>query len=194
MAHNTEFKAQQVTRLEAARDGENPPSFVEIDHTSEESYRRFSGISRQRVLDSSRETTTSLLDLLWELPEADLIDPSLHPWLQGRPLWLQVVVRGFWHPGGHLGEYWLTHVQPERTLQLHRAGVAIAEAMTLPGPALGMARYALACAEARTGNTQGALEEVTRAIAANPDLARNAERDPDLEPLRPLPGWIASTS
>lgn len=135
----------------------------------------------------------SLLDLLWQLPEKDLLDPSLYLWLQGRPLWLRVVVRTFRHPGGHLGEYWLRHDQPEPTLRLHRAGVAIADAMSLAEPALGMARCALACAEARTGNTREALEEATRATAANPDPGRNATHDRDLEPVRALPGWSTST-
>jgi hypothetical protein len=192
VGHNTEFKAQQVTRLRATLDGETPPAFSEIEHASEDTYRRFSGASREQALASSRVTTVELLDLLWELPEADLIDPSLQPWLRGRPLWLQVVVRGFWHPGGHLGEYWLSHGQSERTLQLHRAGVALAEAMALPGPALGMARYALACAEARVGNSGAALEEVARAIAVNPDLAKNAARDPDLQAVRSLAGWVTN--
>ena len=65
--------------------------------------------------------------------------------------------------------------------------------MGLPGPALGMARYALACARARTGHLKGALTEVVQAIAVNPDLGQNAARDPDLEPVRALGGWVAQT-
>ncbi|HVB53722.1 MAG TPA: hypothetical protein VNF24_05970 [Candidatus Acidoferrales bacterium] len=99
------------------------------------------------------------------------------------------MVRGFWHPSGHLGEHWLSRRQGEHTIRLHAAGVALAEALALPGPALGMARYALACAKARTGRCDDALEEVVRAIAVNPDLAQNAARDADLEPVWASPGW-----
>jgi hypothetical protein len=52
-------------------------------------------------------------------------------------IWLQVMVRGFWHPGGHLAEHWLCRGQGERALKLQSSGVALAEAMGLPGPALG---------------------------------------------------------
>jgi hypothetical protein len=193
VAHNTEFKAQQVIRLKASADRDTPPSFTEIDHTAADVYQRFSEPSSEEVLTMSRSTTAELLDRMWELPDADLTDPARNPWLQGRPLWLQVVVRGFWHPGGHLGGYWLTNGPAERALRLHRSGVALAEAMELPGPALGMARYALACAEARTGNSADALTELIAALAANPDLAQNAARDPDLEPVRSLPGWAPET-
>lgn len=189
VAHNTEFKAQQVARLKAARDRLVPPSFGEVDHASADVYRGFASADWGEVLDASRVVTAGLLDLFWELPQVDLTDPARNPWLRGRPLWLQVVVRGFWHPGGHLGEYWLVHGHPERTLYLHRAGVGLAEVMGVPAPAVGMARYALACACARNGEPQSALEEVARAISANPDLAQNAGRDPDLQPVRSLPGW-----
>ncbi|MGA7172398.1 MAG: hypothetical protein WCB86_05815 [Candidatus Dormiibacterota bacterium] len=193
IAHNTEFKAQQVIRLKAAAERDTPPSFMEIDHSSAEVYQRFSEQSPEEVLSISRSTTQELLDRLWELPGAELTDPARNPWLQGRPLWLQVVVRGFWHPGGHLGEYWLTQGPAPRALRLHRSGVALAEAMELPGPALGMARYALACAEARTGHSEDALAELRAALEANPDLAQNADRDPDLETVRSLPGWASGT-
>jgi hypothetical protein len=193
VAHNTEFKAQQVVRLKAVRDGNTPPKFVEIDHASAEEYRRFSDSASGQVLMESRSTSTELIDLLWEVPEADLTDPGRLPWLNARPLWLQTVVRGFWHPGGHLGEYWLSRRLEERALRLHGSGVALAEALDLPDPARGMAHYALACARARTGNLPGALAEVVQATALNPALAQSAGRDPDLEPVRALPGWQLQT-
>jgi hypothetical protein len=56
-----------------------------------------------------------------------------------------------------------------------------------------VARYALACARARTGHLKGALTEVVQAIAVNPDLGQNAARDLDLEPVRALGSWVAQT-
>jgi len=37
-----------------------------------------------------------LIDGMWALPDEDLLDPARHPWLNGRLLWLQIIVRGFW--------------------------------------------------------------------------------------------------
>lgn len=168
MAHNCEFKGQQVTRLKAARDRSVPPTFQEVDHGSAEVYDGFARAGWEEVLDASRAVTAELLDR-----------------------WLQVVVRGFWHPGSHLGEFWLAHGQPDRTLHLHQAGVALAEVMEVPPSAVGTGRYALACALARSGNPQFALEELLAATEANPDLAQNAGRDPDLSTVRALSGWTA---
>ncbi|MGH7642085.1 MAG: TPR end-of-group domain-containing protein [Candidatus Dormibacteria bacterium] len=194
VAHNSEFRSQQVTRLGAVIDRSTPPNFSEIDHTSLEVYARFSALTADQVLAGCRSTTTELVQLLWQLTDEDLTDPARNPWLRGRPLWLQVVARGFWHPSGHLGEYWLSRGLPEKAVRLHAAGVALAEAVQLPGAALGMARYSLACAKSRTGHCEEALAEIVQAINGNPDLAQNAARDPDLEPVRALPGWPCSAN
>ena len=192
IAHSTEFKSQQVVRLRAVLAGETRPSFAETDHTSSEIFHRFARPNSDQVLAGSLSTTAELVHLLWDLPDSDLTDPGRNPWLHGRQLWLQVVVRGFWHPGGHLGEHWLSRGQGERALRLHGSAVALAEAVRLPRPALGMARYALACAMARVGRTEDAMTEVTLAVSLNSDLVQNAARDPDLAPVRALPGWTRS--
>ncbi|HVC05442.1 MAG TPA: hypothetical protein VND88_12280 [Candidatus Acidoferrales bacterium] len=40
VAHNTEFKRQQVIRLRAIRAGTTPPAFAEVDHRSPQTYQR----------------------------------------------------------------------------------------------------------------------------------------------------------
>ena len=47
-----------------------------------------------------------------------------------------------------------------------------------------MAAYSLACAQAASGRTEDAARTLAEAIALNPDVRANADRDPDLEPLR----------
>jgi hypothetical protein len=189
VAHNTEFKRQQVVRLQAAHSRQTPPEFAEIDHRSDAVYAGFAALSWKAALEDSRRTTAALIDGLWRVGYEDLTDPDRLPWLHGRPLWLQVVVRGFWHPGGHLGECLMARNQGARALRLHRAGVALAEAVDLPPAARGMAHYSLACAEALSGDPSASLGSIGRALALNPDLALNARRDPDLATARALAAW-----
>jgi hypothetical protein len=189
VAHNTDFKRQQVVRLLAARSHETPPEFVEIDHRSEAVYAGFAAVPWEKALQDSRTTSAALIDGLWAAEDEDLTQPERLPWLHGRPLWLQVVVRGFWHPGGHLSDCLMRGNQQERALRLHQAGVALAEAVDLPALATGMAQYSLACAQALTGDLPACLASIGRALALNPDLALNARRDPDLEAARALSAW-----
>ena len=212
IAHNTEFKRQQVQRLDAIRGGETPPAFAEIDHRSGEVYRRYSQQSASVVAQGSRDTTAALIDGLSATSDDDLLDPSRNPWLAGRQLWLQVIVRGFWHPMGHIGEYYAGHAEPGRASAMQSHAVAVAEYLKAPDPARGMAYYNLACAraqaevagtqavvagtQAEAAGTQAvvagkqavvacdALGPLRRAIELNPDLAANAGRDADLAVLR----------
>lgn len=48
VAHNTEFRAQQVHRLRAILTGRVPDEFEEIDHTSLAVYQRYAGSRRKR--------------------------------------------------------------------------------------------------------------------------------------------------
>ena len=115
---------------------------------------------------------------------ADLLDPARNPWLRGRQLWLQVVVRGFWHPMGHLGEYYLGHGQAHRAVTLAEHAVATAGYVRAPAPARGMASYNLACARARAGQLDEAAAALADAITLNPEVRANALRDNDLAGIR----------
>ncbi len=62
--------------------------------------------------------------------------------------------------------------------------LATAWYLGVPGPALGMAAYSLACAQVAGHDPAGAATTLTEAIGLNPDLRSNARRDPDLAALR----------
>jgi tetratricopeptide (TPR) repeat protein len=184
IAHNTDFKCQQVQRLEAIREGEVPPAFAEIDHSSAETYLHYSEQGGNAIREASRRATQALVDGVNTTSDEDLLDPSRHPWLAGRKLWLQIVVRGFWHPTGHLGDYYLARGQPERAVALQAHAVAQGVYVRAPGEARGMAYYNLACAQARTERPDDAFEALRTAIGLNADLRANVTRDRDLEGLR----------
>jgi hypothetical protein len=184
VAHNTEFKCQQAERLAAVLDGRTPPSFGDIDHTSAAVYQGYAARPAQAVTSDSRRVTAALLDGVRTLSDTDLLDPARQPWLNGRTLWLQVIVRGFWHPTGHVGEYYQRHGRPERAIALHEHALATARYLDASRQVRGMAAYSLACAQAQAGLADEAGLTLGEAITMNPDVRANAERDPDLAPLR----------
>lgn len=184
VAHNTEFKAQQVRRLEAIRHDETPPRFGDVDHRSDELYRRYCEQPPAEVLVASRAGTRTLIEETRSVSDEDLLDPSRIPWLDGRYLWLQIIVRGFWHPTGHLGEYYLAHGDTDAALSLQTRACALASCLSVPDTARGMAVYNLACAQARAEMTAEAVETLGEALALNRELRANAARDSDLVRLR----------
>jgi hypothetical protein len=184
IAHNTEFKEQQVQRLAAIRAGAAIPQFAEVDHALPQTYQAYAAQPAALVASDCARVTGDLLGGVGAARADDLLDPSRHPALHGRQLWLQIIVRGFWHPAGHLGDYYGGHGQAGRAVELAAHGVATARYLRAPGPVLGMASYSLACAQARAGQADAAAETIGAAITLNPDLHVNARRDPDLAVLR----------
>jgi hypothetical protein len=114
----------------------------------------------------------------------DLLDPSRNPWLKGRQLWLQVVVRGFWHPSGHLADYYLAHGQADRAVALASHGLATSTYLRAPEQARGMAAYNLACAQAKAERLDEAAASVALTVSLNPDLRGKIGTEPDLAALR----------
>jgi hypothetical protein len=184
LAHITEFKAQQSERIEAILSGRTPPAFADIDHASAAVYAAYASRAASDVVAGSRRVTAGLCDGVRLLADEDLLDPARHSWLRGRPLWLQVIVRGFWHPTGHIADYYLRHGQPDRAVALQSHAVATASYLDAPPSAAGMASYGLACAQAQAGLADAAAAALASALALNPDVRVNAARDPDLDVLR----------
>jgi hypothetical protein len=184
VAHNTEFKAQQVHRLQAIALGRVPEDFAEVDHSSDEVYAGYAAHAAGQVAADSNRVTGELIACLTSVSTNDLFDPSRNPWLKGRQLWLQIVVRGFWHPAGHLSDYYLAHGQPDRAVALTAHGLATASYLGVPDEARGMAAYNLACAQAKAGLFDDAAASVGTTVSLNPGLRAKVATEPDLAALR----------
>jgi hypothetical protein len=184
IAHNTEFRRQQVQRLRAIRSGQAPPEFAEVDHSSPDLYAELSAQPADAVGRDSWRVSGELIEELALVSQADLLEPARNPWLRGRHLWLQLIVRGFWHPAGHLGGYYLSHDQAATAVTLAEQAAHAAAVLRAPDPARGMASYNLACAQAGASLLDEAAATVAEAVALNPDVRANAARDPDLAPVR----------
>jgi len=184
VAHNTEFRRQQVQRLRAIRSGQAPPEFAEVDHRSPDLYAELSAQPGDAVGRDSWRVSGELIEEVVLASQADLLEPSRNLWLRGRQLWLQLIVRGFWHPAGHLGGYYLIRGQAARAVTLAEQATQAAAVLGAPDPARGMASYNLACAKAGAGLLDEAAAAVAEAVALNPDVRANAARDADLAAVR----------
>ena len=184
VAHNTGFRAQQVQRLRAIASGQEPEDFPDLDHASDQLYQAYAAQPAAMVAQDSWRVAGELIDGVASAGADDLLDPSRNPWLAGRQLWLQIVVRGFWHPTGHLADYYLAHGQPARAVAMTAHGLATARYLRVPDQACGMAGYNLACAQAMAGQLDDAAATVRDAVSLNPDLRGKVGGEPDLAILR----------
>jgi hypothetical protein len=62
ITHNSEFRQQQVIRLDAVRAGTTPPGFPEIDHQSTQVYQSYAAQTAAEATRQSRQSVTQLID------------------------------------------------------------------------------------------------------------------------------------
>ena len=186
LAHVAEFRAEQIVRLEAARDGTEPPEFPIRDHADRELYAAYTGRNWEQVAAGAEHTAARLAELTEELDEHVLFTAGLFPWLRGRALWAQVLVRGVWHPSAHLHQYLAERGHFERVVELQESVLEAATRAGIPDSPGGrpFALYNLACARSLVGEVEPALAELAEAIRLDPALAVAARDDDDLRIVR----------
>jgi len=186
LAHVTDFKQQQVVRVECALRGEAAPDFAPVDHGDETVYAAYHPQAWDDVLADAERVSGDLVACTCELSEDVLAEPGRFPFLNGRMLWSQLLVRGVWHSSGHIGPYLAQHGRADDAEALQRRLVERARGLGLP-PTPGswaMGLYNLACAQVAGGRLDDGRATLDETFALDPALARSAETDPDLEPLR----------
>jgi tetratricopeptide (TPR) repeat protein len=182
LAHITDFKQQQVVRVECLVRGEQAPDFASVDHLDPAVYVRCQARAWDEALAGAERVSADLVARAGELGEDVLTAPGAN----GRTLWAQLLVRGVWHSSGHLGPYLAQHGRADEAEALQQRLVDRARSLGLP-PKPGswaMGLYNLACAQVAGGRLDEARATLDESLELDPALARSVESDPDLEPLR----------
>jgi DinB superfamily len=182
LAHITDFKRQQVVRVECLLRGEPLPEFRAVEHADLAVYEAYQGQPWEQVLADAERVSARLVAVTGRLDEAELAGAGAN----GRTLWAQLLVRGVWHSSGHLGPYLAQHGRADEAEGLARRLVDRARDLGLPATpgSWAMGLYNLACAQVAGGRLEEGRTTLDEAIALDPAFARSAEIDPDLEPLR----------
>ncbi len=186
LAHIAEFRAEQIVRLEAARDGAEPPEFPLRDHADQALYAANAARSWEDVGAAAEHTSARLAELTETLDDHVLFTAGVFPWLRGRALWAQVLVRGVWHPSAHLHQYLAERGHFERVVELQESVLDAATRVGIPNSPGGrpFALYNLACARSLVGEIEPALDELAEAVRLDPALAAAARDDDDLRTVR----------
>ncbi len=95
-----------------------------------------------------------------------------------------VLRNSYVHPRVHLFEYLRENGEHDPANQLFEDMFAAMQAADAPPMIMTMARYNLACARARQGRKDEALDLLGEVLPERPDMREAAAEDPDLEPLR----------
>ena len=93
-------------------------------------------------------------------------------------------------PGVHTPSAWEWYFEAEKYRESgdHASALALLDDAQERFPAHAGVLYSVACWEALAGNTEAAIEQLNAALEIEPKVAKWAEGDADLDPIRGLPG------
>lgn len=191
LAHVTFWQECQYQRLEAARRGETPPKFADVERLNKETFDVRHERSWTDVIADSERAFMVLTEATQGFSEAELSEPKHFAWQDtDAALWTSINGTANEHPVVHFVDYYIEHGDQARAIAMQEAHVVAMQKTGIP-TLHGYALYNLACFYAKTGQTAKAIAALPEALRLVPDVMEWSKEDPDLVSLHTEPGYQA---
>jgi tetratricopeptide (TPR) repeat protein len=177
--------------MQTARSGDayqNEDDFNATNATIFESYRNRAW---DEIVGLIEQSHAELLAQVKASDEDELNDPTRYAWIDGRPLWRNVIGNGFLHPVAHLRPEYIAAGDNERARQISLQEFNQASKMDDSPQWHAMLRYNLGCAFALLGDKPQALEHLEASLRISPELVEWAPQDGDLVSLHQDADFLA---
>jgi hypothetical protein len=191
IAHVTSWHANLVEMLEAVLRGETPPPRPDVHQANARTFEENAAKPWEQVLADAGAASERLRALLPQLSDKDMLDPGRYAWRKGQPLAPTVVLRLYWHPMLHLGEFYVQRGDRGSADALRADLLRTADELAWVPPLRGQTLYMVACSSAALGEPAVALSTLRESLALAPYLMQWSQQDPSLASLRSTPGYAA---
>jgi len=191
VAHISEWKDRDASRLDAASQGVTPEEPTDFDQANTGIFEAHRHESWLQVVDFEARAFSHLVSSVKALSEEVLLDPQAYAWTEGRtPSWIAAFT-GYSHPQDHLSRFLVERgdIETAETIQLR-----IVEAMSSVDDSpsgRGANLYNLACFYALNGIADRAINNLSVSFPLRPDLVDWSKKDSDLDSLRGMAAFQA---
>lgn len=189
LAHIVEWAAITSYRLSAARQGETPAIYSDVDAKNDDIFQQYRSLPYLDILVHADEINQDIKSQLQTFSLADMLDPDRYPWLNGQPLYWRIVHSLYFHANFHLAQLQLKYGQreeaDERMERTIRDMLMVDESPRWQGLYL----YNLACYYAIPGDSAKALFNLQRAFALRNELIEWSKSDARLASIKTDPGY-----
>jgi hypothetical protein len=191
VAHNSYWRKHHAENMLAVLAGDSPTQAEDDDEINTEVYSRYKDQSWDEIealLETSLERMGAALTAL---REDDLQRSNFYPWLEGRPLWREIVGNIFTHPIIHLSDWHIKRGNPTRAAEMYQEMTGKLTNLDDSPEWQGTIRYNNACSFSLLGDKETAIKELREALKLNPSLTDWSKQDSDFEPIRGEAGYKA---
>lgn len=190
LAHNASWKEFRTASLQAASAEEQPLNEEQENVMNAKTFEKYNHLQLDEVIAYARHAHQGLLEMLQATPEEGLFDTSL-PWQEGQPIWRIYTSYGCTHNLIHLAEHYRQRGESYLATRLWEETVKRLMPLNDGDAWQGSVKYNLACQYAQDNQHEKAIKVLKEALRLNPGLTEWSQHDPDIAPLRELPGYQA---
>jgi hypothetical protein len=191
IAHVTSWHANLVEMLEAILRGETPSPRPDVHQVNARTFAENAARPWEQVLVDAGATFDRLSELLPQFSDEAMLEPERYPWRKGQPLAPTVVLRLYWHPMLHLGEFYVQRDDRASAEALRADLLRAADELAWVPPLRGQTLYMVACSSVVLGEQAAALAALRESLALAPSLTQWSQQDPSLASLRRTPEYAA---
>jgi hypothetical protein len=189
LAHIVEWAAITSHRLSAARHGETPASYADIDAKNDEIFQQYRSLSSLDIQVHADEINQDLRRQLQSFPLADLLDPDRYPWLSGQPLYWRIAHSLYFHPNFHIALLELKHTGRQPADVRMQRTIADLLALDESPRWQGLYLYNLACYYAVPGDLDRVFDCLRQAFSRRSELIEWSKSDARLAAVHADPRY-----
>ncbi len=190
LAHDSYWRKHHGENILAVLAGKLPIQ-TDDDQINEGIYSQYQDQSWDEIETLARTSLERMGAALTALSEDDLQNGEFYPWLEGRPLWREIVGNIYTHPILHVSDWHIKRGNTARAAEMYQEMTGQLSSLDNSPDWQGTIRYNLACSYSLAGEKEKAISELGEALKMNPALIEWSQQDPDFEPIREEAGYKA---
>lgn len=191
LAHIAAWKRRTAERLAGCEEPLVFASQADIDLKNTEIFEANQAKSWEQVQRDLGEAYALLVQQVEALSEEALWKPDQAGSGQGTPLWRGIIGNGYSHPILHLAALYQARGDQQASNQLPEEAARLLAALDDSPAWKSATTYNLACHYSLSGQRDKAITNLVEALRLDPGLTAWSKQDPDFEPLREDPAYLA---
>jgi tetratricopeptide (TPR) repeat protein len=191
IAHCAAWNERLAKNISTALQGVTPSREEDYEQVNQEIFETNRAKVWGEIMDYSKAVNRELIEVVHSIPEISFSEGELLPWQSGRELWKLIIGTSYNHPLTHFSQAYIEKDNMDLALKVQEemAG-ALLELDDSPSW-LGVSKYNLACFYSLSGQKEKAISGLKESLHLNPELIDWSKQDPDFDPIRKEPEYLA---
>ena len=190
IAHNNFWRKDAIWRLQAARDGTNPPDTDDEQKQNDRVFRERRDAPWDELVTETQRLHAETAGLSHQLTPDDLAEKDRYPWQHGASLETLIFVNWYDQPAEHWADFYIRGNELDRALELRGAVATTVRELFPDKPKMySYMLYKLGSLSAGNGRAEQAIDSLREALTVNPSLIDWVRNDSSLDSVRTMPAF-----